>query len=474
MALIICEGFENYGSISHVKRGPFYYIDTVVWAELKTGRYTGTSLYLYQAALTLGGNYDYVVWGMGLKGMNDDLNIITGPVKLNVRGDDGQIRVFINDSNVTSSLYGVFSKDAWAFLELKMDASAGVEVRIDGQTVATYSGSFSGTANNIFFDQPAIGFERFYLDDIYVLDENDGGGSNPMNDFIGDKRIATVFPVADVQTEWSPKEDVLYTKGGRDGTYNSVGNYVYLHNTAVTPANDCYLDTMTIKAMADTPGIHIKPVMYSEDPDFPGNPLTLEAVGYEITTLTTGEHELVFSTPPHLLRGQNYWIGFFADAGFSAESSSVDDAFIRMSATYPTTPTAYDWRNASSGDRSIRMDYTVSLDNYAQVHERIPDTTTYNYSSTVGATDLFDMEAIAEDATVFAVQVTGTFMKDDANTRQVANVIRSGVTESVGNGLSLSIDPKMASHIWHTDPNTGESWTPAGVNAAKVGYKVVS
>lgn len=112
--------------------------------------------------------------------------------------------------------------------------------------------------------------------------------------------------------------------------------------------------------------------------------------------------------------------------------------------------------------------------NYTNVDEAAPNTTDYNSSSTLNAIDSYvmtDLSALASD-TIFAVQASVAVLKDDAGTRSIGVVAKSGGTTTVGGNVALSTGYSFASTVLETDPNTGTAWTEASVNALEVGVKV--
>jgi hypothetical protein len=113
--------------------------------------------------------------------------------------------------------------------------------------------------------------------------------------------------------------------------------------------------------------------------------------------------------------------------------------------------------------------------NWQEVSEVAMDSdASYNYSSTPGDQDLFDMGALdSHDASVLAVQITGAFRKDDAGDRSIKNAVKSGGTTAYG-----AVDPlydgfyAYYSDVFVQDPNTSAAWALSAVNAMKAGYKV--
>jgi hypothetical protein len=111
------------------------------------------------------------------------------------------------------------------------------------------------------------------------------------------------------------------------------------------------------------------------------------------------------------------------------------------------------------------------------VDETVPnDDTDYLSTSTSAARDahaLTDLPALPTP-TIFGIQHCLNARKDDAGTRQVRSLLKSGVTTQAGSKLqTLAIAYAYYTEIWPTDPATGTAWTVAGVNALEAGVELV-
>lgn len=101
--------------------------------------------------------------------------------------------------------------------------------------------------------------------------------------------------------------------------------------------------------------------------------------------------------------------------------------------------------------------------------------TTYNQDSNPGDIDTFVPQQLSGTAgTVIAVQTNLVARKDDAGTRQIADVIRQGGTNYAG----TTTGGLAASYLFYTqmhdqDP-TATDWTVANVNGDEFGYKLVT
>jgi len=74
---------------------------------------------------------------------------------------------------------------------------------------------------------------------------------------------------------------------------------------------------------------------------------------------------------------------------------------------------------------------------------------------------------------VLAVANLVNARKDDAGTREIAQVCLSGSATEQGPTYSVGNSYQYYSDIIEVDPNTGAGWTASGVNAATFGVKEI-
>ena len=111
---------------------------------------------------------------------------------------------------------------------------------------------------------------------------------------------------------------------------------------------------------------------------------------------------------------------------------------------------------------------------YTQVDETLADgDTSYVSDSTPGDIDTYVCGDIDTGATVYGVQTNLYARKDDANTRQIAPLIRQSSTDYVGTTVTLTSSYADYTQIYNQDP-TGSDWTAANVNADEFGVKEIA
>lgn len=112
--------------------------------------------------------------------------------------------------------------------------------------------------------------------------------------------------------------------------------------------------------------------------------------------------------------------------------------------------------------------------NYQNVDETPPDDdTTYNSTSTASNKDTFAMGNLPSAAsTVHGIQEGTRHRKDDAGSRTLRQVVRSGGTDYEGGDIAVGDSYAYTFSIRETDPNTSAAWTGTNIDALEAGYKL--
>lgn len=183
----------------------------------------------------------------------------------------------------------------------------------------------------------------------------------------------------------------------------------------------------------------------------------------------------------------NNWfdkLGFVeSPVGNGGTFMTVDDLYYCDTTTGPGLVPA----NTYLGDSSTATLFTIGNDsvswtpltgtNWGEVSETAMDSdTSYNSTTTVGNEDRFNFGALGSVLdTVFAVQVTGAYRKDDGGTRTIEQSVWSGGTETYGAGHNIpDVTYAYFTDLWVLNPTTGLNWTLTDINAMKAGYKLTA
>ena len=123
---------------------------------------------------------------------------------------------------------------------------------------------------------------------------------------------------------------------------------------------------------------------------------------------------------------------------------------------------------------TARTDFTPSAgsSHYALVAEAPDDDGDASYleSATVGHQDLYAYQDLTgTSAATLAVQLATVARKDDAGSRSLCAVLKSGATMPNGVTRVLSTSYSLYDYRFDVDPATGTAWTKAGVDALQAG-----
>lgn len=135
---------------------------------------------------------------------------------------------------------------------------------------------------------------------------------------------------------------------------------------------------------------------------------------------------------------------------------------VRVNALAPTANDAVAWTPNTGA-------------NWDAVNDASPDDDTTYVSAASVLTDRYTIADLpASAAIVRGVRVVYRARKEDAATVETRALIRSNVTEALGPTDALDTTYRYYTAYYATDPNTGVSWTPAGVNALTAGVRRVT
>jgi hypothetical protein len=159
----------------------------------------------------------------------------------------------------------------------------------------------------------------------------------------------------------------------------------------------------------------------------------------------------------------------------SGNLQRVTTAGTSKSGTHPTWGSTL---GATTTDNTVgwTCQQVAPLSNSNFVNEIPPDdNSSYLSDATPGDEDLYTFPTVS-GVSVYAVAVNLRAEKDDASTRTIRVIAKSGsVTADNGSDFALSLGTYSDSQgVFETDPNTSSPWTIGGVNAAQFGIKTTA
>lgn len=181
-----------------------------------------------------------------------------------------------------------------------------------------------------------------------------------------------------------------------------------------------------------------------------------------------------YSTPEPVTK-----VALFATWNNSADAALFDDLYICDDAGTVNNDFFGDVRidvvtpNADGTYSAFTPD--TGTVHYSRVNELVADQLSNVASATVGAKDSYQFTDLTSVVgAIRGVQIVDAALKDDAGTRSIAHLVKSGATEVQSAAMPLSTDRKLYTTIHETDPATSAAWTQSGINAAEFGIVVAA
>lgn len=378
-------------------------------------------------------------------------------------------------TSIGASSAGAFPSASWNYIEIKIFISATVgtvDVLVNGVSVLALTGQNtkgSGSSSDI----GQIGYKplngssvTFDICHIYV---SDNVGAAPQNTFLGDVRVQTVRPVSNGTVDFTATPgNSTFMSGDVSGGTNSANVIRYVR--VVAPASGTLASLVLQTGSAGTGNWNL--ALYS---DVSSQPSALLGTATAAASWSSGTNTLTVAGGPAVVSGAFYWIALISDALIGIRNSDSGLTAFTQNQTYGSgfpNPAA-----SLSGSGVIRVAMNVTQTaNWENESTNVPNTTTaYNYSTTVGDQDLFNMGPMDPTlTTVFGVAVKTAVLKTDAGAKSAAVAVKSGATTNLGPSTALNLALRVLEEMHQTNPDTGIAWTPAEVNSMQVGYEVTA
>ncbi len=148
---------------------------------------------------------------------------VVGHVSINA---DQTLAIVDTDVRVTSGTT-IVPFNRWFYIEYKVitGAAGSGELHLNGAPeIPSTTGNYTPDVNEILFTQTTAR-DNTLVDDVVVLDDTGGA---PQNDFLGDVRVETLYPLADgTYTDWTPKVGTDHFAMVNEHIIDGDGSFVY-------------------------------------------------------------------------------------------------------------------------------------------------------------------------------------------------------------------------------------------------------
>lgn len=194
-------------------------------------------------------------------------------------------------SLATASVPKIGAINQWIYLEVSAtiaDSGGTCEVKVDGTTVINFTGDTKNAGTATTIDAVAIFNTAMWYDDWYILDDVDSGISgNPLNTFLGERRVHTSLPsAAGSSTGWTPDSgsnfarvnEQPYSATSNVQTNAAVAGTRDMYTIADLPSNATSVTAVAVTVIAkksDAGAASIKPSVRSGGTNYDGSTIAL-------------------------------------------------------------------------------------------------------------------------------------------------------------------------------------------------------
>lgn len=378
-----------------------------------------------------------------------------------------------NGTTLATYAGAVTANNTWyAFeFEVSINNTTGVfNVRKNGNPVNDFSASSLNTRNsaNNYANKLTVGLQTSIsaqqIDDLFW---QSGAATGT---WLGDIRCYARMPASDQSVTFSRLSPIVQTPVAAPNTTGiAAGTARY---TPFTAACDGAIGTATVSLGTGYTG-NLKCSIFASSG---GVPTTVLGSATVVSNPIAGSNTITFGTPVSVTKGTQYIIGFDSDTSSGTWNITVASATgFSSTTTYASFPTASP-TTAVTNAVGCSLTITVSTNNSLVNEPQEDGLTSYVYDSNPGDADFYGVASIASTPAVVFATVTRAYMqKSDAGTRTAAVQLKSGAATVASPTLVLTTSGwQWAWRMDLTDPNTGAAWTPAAVNNAQIGPKVIA
>lgn len=349
------------------------------------------------------------------------------------------------------------------------DASGNPQISLTGQDTASTANNY---LNRFYFDGNG-GLQRW--DHLWAGFYTSSGGSEVPP--IDGPYVDTDYPTGDDSTAGTIPGSLLGSNAHNGTTASSTANILRLYPVVAETSGN--LASVSLMVGTSSAGAKFKAVIYA---DSAGAPAALVATGNEVVGVVDSVVATsAFGSPPAVMAGTAYWIGFICDTSLALYTSYNDTGSPgRTLANTYTSGAPASAASATAGNGFMFYGtITGSTDSFSAVNNStaVPSTTdSYTQLAAVGDEDLLSFPALSiTPAQIYRVHIKAFMLKSDANPLSADMRTKSSSTSSSGSDAALQpgITAAWAGSRFPTDPATGVAWT-GDLTGVKHGYKLAA
>lgn len=390
--------------------------------------------------------------------------------------------------SVLATYSGAVSSDnTWFYFEIEVvinNTTGSIKVRKNGNTSDDFSSTGLNTrasannyANKIGVGSTANAAAQ-YIDDFLWRSDSTVA-------WAGDIRCFTRFPTADSSIQFTPSGVIAAVTPYIQGTTSSIAINGAKYTSFVATCAGTVATAVLSLALGFTG--NMKCTLFNDSGS--NAPGTVLASANTVSNPTAGNNTFTFASPPTVVQGTLYWIGFDSDTATSNAwnvASSISAALPPIGAlansggaatvTYASFPTASPTITTFQS-LIFTINITPTTANNAMLVAEVTndEPATYVSDSVSGDVDFYTPQAIsATPSTVLGVTTRALAQKTDAGTRNLAVQIKSGASTSTGTSTALSTTWNWIFATNQTDPATGAAWGAVAVNNCTFGPKITA
>jgi hypothetical protein len=397
--------------------------------------------------------------------------------------ESGTLAVYSgNGTTLLGSVDTAFAQGVWDSWQAKVvvhNTAGSIEIRKNGSPtpvlsvsgVNTRGGTTNNYVNRVNLGTSSTGSNE-QIDDVFACS---GSGAAP-NSWPGDLRAVSLLPAADVDVDFSRNLATAQQIIGLTASAISIAANI-LHLEQFTATFSGTITQLTASLSGAVVGSMNMALYAADGPS--GSAGTLLAQSTSKGNPGIGSHVFVLAAPVPVVKGTRYYVARLSSGTMplqaSASASTVQPTATlaqSYSSGFPATAGA----NSPGSAQQVysAMDYTISTNAAVVQDDTLDNDSSYVFADTMGAQDLYSLSPMPVNPASIALVVP--FMiarKTDSGTRTAALMLKSDDTEvevvassALGQTYGYLGAPLMV------DPDSGNPWTKALVDALQIGPKI--